>query len=122
MKTTFGIVLICLAVCAAESKSSQLSFTGISFELTNKADPYNPAAYILSEIDFEYDCPKEGYVCGIIVPYYDVYTSGPYVGKPKVDISTFLIDELSDNIHTALQGSTDPNYFLSHDRTIFQCE
>nr|WP_162988738.1 hypothetical protein [Pedobacter schmidteae] len=76
------------------------------FVLTPGTDPYDPLNY--TETTTVPTCPANGNVCAIAIMDSDVYTvwDAPilaYAGKPKVDIATGNVGELSDDIAYALQ-------------------
>lgn len=49
------------------------------------------------------NCEGSGTVCSVIVDNSEIYTSGPYTGKPKVDITSQVrtdVDQLTPGVVT----------------------
>jgi hypothetical protein len=74
----------------AEEKNRAM-FTCTWYDFTGSAgEEYDPTKYVLST--GTPSCPDQGGdLCGACVDPVDVYSSGPYAGKPKVDDVTSAI-------------------------------
>ncbi len=77
----------------AEEKNRAM-FTCTWFNFTGTpGEEYDPAKYVLS--GGTASCPDQGGdLCGACVDPSDIYASGPYAGKPKVDDITSAISNV----------------------------
>lgn len=74
-----------------KAEKSRLSFTCTWYQFTGTpGQEYDPTQYVLG--GGASSCPDQGGdLCGVCVDPTDIYTSGTYAGKPKVDDITSAI-------------------------------
>ena len=79
-----------------KSEKSRLSFTCTWYQFTGTpGEEFDPAKYVLG--GGASSCPDQGGdLCGACVDASDIYTSGTYTGKPKVD-------DITSAIHNVVQ-------------------
>lgn len=112
------ILVIITASSTAYTRTKNINVTGQLYEMGG-VDSFNPLSYIPYFGNPLTDCPGEGAICVIDIPYSDIYTLAEvnqlgkpqvYVGQPKVDINTASSTDLSDDIFWALISISDPTY------------
>lgn len=113
--TLFAAVTVAFAF-----KPEAKKVVGVQFELLNTATPFAPAAYQANTLDPVLDCPSQQKVCVIDVSASDVYTSGANIGKPKVDIATSAVNELSDDITLAISAAHPGDQLSQNGRVIYE--
>ncbi|WP_205509536.1 DUF6520 family protein [Longitalea arenae] len=98
-KMGMSVMVFVLAITASfafrtvESKN-MANFTCTWFDFTGTpGEEYDPTKYVLSAGTAS--CPDQGGdLCGACVDPSDIYSSGPYAGKPKVDDITSAISNV----------------------------
>ena len=89
---------------AEAKKRAMLTCTWYDFT-GNPGEEYDPSKYAVA--GSAPSCPGNGAaLCGVCVDAGDIYTSGPYTGKPKVDDDWFAIN----NVVTYALQSEEDNY------------
>lgn len=104
------------------TKNSAGSASTYYFQLMFANAPHNPAAYSPLTIDPSGDCPGSGFICFIEIPSSDVYLTGAFAGKPKVDINTPANNELYDVIDLAINTpgeGTNQNGRVIHETQLY---
>ncbi|RPD39328.1 hypothetical protein [Chitinophaga barathri] len=116
-------VLSCILIAAVgmlcySFRTVPLKLSGTAFELIDISQPFDPNSYQQIFENPIVACPGEGFICKIVIPLTDIYASGTYVGKPKVDIQTPTLNELSDQLTTVMNTIGTPSTFGN--RTIYE--
>jgi hypothetical protein len=100
-------LVVAFAFSAKEKKTESL--TVVWFQYVGPVDPdpndaYDPDNW--DELTSSPSCLGEGTLCAIGVDPTEIYTSGPFVGRPMVDDNdTDAYDALDDAWHSSGQGS-----------------